>query len=70
MILILSCLMILSFYIPNRPHLRRLRNHGWYKTAQTIEWLIKTFAFLSQLSWFITFLILIITTIKKLFYEN
>lgn len=66
MIQILATLLILSFFIPYNPKLIKLRNLGYYKTASVLEFIIKWIGKICKFSWFVTFALVILLTIKNL----
>lgn len=67
MIQILATFLILSFFIPYNPKLIGLRNLGYNNIASILELIIKWIGKICKFSWFITFALVILLTLKKLF---
>jgi hypothetical protein len=66
MIQILATFLILSFFIPYNPKLTGLRNLGYNDIAYVLELIIKWIGKICKFSWFITFALVILLTIKTL----
>ena len=64
MIQILATFLILSFFIPYNPKLIKVRNLGYYKTALVLEFIIRWIGKICKFSWFITFALVTLLTIK------
>ena len=67
MIQTLATFLILSFFIPYEPKLTALRNLGYNDTAYVLELIIKWIGKICKFSWFITFALVILLILKKLF---
>ena len=66
MIQTLAAFLILSFFIPYEPRLTSLRNLGYNDTASVLEFIIRWTGKICKFSWFITFALVILLTIKTL----